>query len=171
MKQPPQPILLQHLTTIFTTITTIITTRTSTNHTPILGPLRGTRWMFPPATLPLEVVAFWALTLVAPQQRCAILKLSLFWGAGSGGVSWLQAAPTSLVSPYRYIHRCTYGYNASTVGKVTGGFWNPPVTNRIHASIAISIVISIVISYISTHDRTVAILAQVLLTSFLSAFL
>ena len=131
-----------------TTTTTTITTTTSTNHTPIPGPLRGTRWMFPPATLPLEMVAFLALTLVAPQQRCAILKLSLFWGAGSGGVPWLQAALTSLVSPYRYIHRCIYTYNAITVGKVTGGFWNPPVTNRIPASIVISIVTFIVISIV-----------------------
>ena len=58
-----------------------------------------------------------------------------------GGVSWLQAAPTSLVSPYRYIHRCIYSYNAIAVEKVPRGFCNPPVTNRIPSTIATSIML------------------------------
>ena len=53
----------------------------------------------------------------------------------------VQSAPTIWVSLYHYIHRCIYSYNAIAVEKVTGGFCNPPVTNRIPSSIATSIML------------------------------
>ena len=68
---------------------------------------------------------------------------------------------------YRCIHRYIYSYNAITLGKVTGGLWNPPVTNRIPASIVISIATGYIQMHpVTMHDRTVAILVQVLSTSF-----
>ena len=76
-------------------------------YTPTTGPLRGTRGIFPPATLLLEVVAFSARTLVACARAEALRILKAAFWLVARSATLLLATPTGgrypLCVVYRYI--------------------------------------------------------------------